>query len=83
MSRWPRWTFRANASYCPDLQRLAQEIHIPMLYVSHSLDEIQHLANCVLVLEEPGKVKALVRWRRSGAAANAPPLPAGSSRVLS
>lgn len=52
----------------PYLQRLAQEIHIPMLYVSHSLDEIQHLADRVLVLEA-GKVKALVRWRRSGAAA--------------
>ncbi len=35
----------------PYLQRLAQEIHIPMLYVSHSLDEIQHLADRVLVLE--------------------------------
>ncbi|MEN0612977.1 molybdenum ABC transporter ATP-binding protein ModC [Klebsiella indica] len=42
----------------PYLQRLAREIHIPMLYVSHSLDEIQHLADKVLVLEE-GKVKAL------------------------
>ncbi|HCT9779718.1 TPA: molybdenum ABC transporter ATP-binding protein ModC [Klebsiella pneumoniae] len=40
----------------PYLQRLAQEIHIPMLYVSHSLDEIQHLADRVLVLEA-GKVK--------------------------
>ncbi|EMB4080011.1 molybdenum ABC transporter ATP-binding protein ModC [Klebsiella aerogenes] len=41
----------------PYLQRLAREIHIPMLYVSHSLDEIQHLADNVLVLEA-GKVKA-------------------------
>ncbi|VUS21983.1 molybdenum ABC transporter ATP-binding protein ModC [Klebsiella huaxiensis] len=41
----------------PYLQRLAREINIPMLYVSHSLDEIQHLADKVLVLEE-GKVKA-------------------------
>ncbi len=41
----------------PYLQRLAREIHIPMLYVSHSLDEIQHLADKVLVLEE-GSVKA-------------------------
>ncbi|MXF45089.1 molybdenum ABC transporter ATP-binding protein ModC [Raoultella sp. Lac2] len=41
----------------PYLQRLAREIHIPMLYVSHSLDEIQHLADKVLVLEE-GRVKA-------------------------
>ena len=41
----------------PYLQRLAREIHIPMLYVSHSLDEILHLADKVLVLEG-GKVKA-------------------------
>ncbi len=36
----------------PYLQRLAREINIPMLYVSHSLDEILHLADKVLVLEE-------------------------------
>ena len=41
----------------PYLQRLAREINIPMLYVSHSLDEILHLADKVLVLEG-GKVKA-------------------------
>ena len=41
----------------PYLQRLTREINIPMLYVSHSLDEILHLADRVLVLEE-GSVKA-------------------------
>lgn len=41
----------------PYLQRLAREINIPMLYVSHSLDEIQHLADKVMVLEA-GAVKA-------------------------
>src|SRR5690606_9369414 len=41
----------------PYLQRLAREINIPMLYVSHSLDEILHLADKVLVLEN-GNVKA-------------------------
>ena len=41
----------------PYLQRLAREINIPMLYVSHSLDEIQHLADKVMVLEA-GSVKA-------------------------
>ena len=41
----------------PYLQRLAREINIPMLYVSHSLDEILHLADKVLVLEG-GQVKA-------------------------
>jgi len=41
----------------PYLQRLAREINIPMLYVSHSLDEILHLADKVLVLDG-GNVKA-------------------------
>ncbi|HFZ8993643.1 TPA: molybdenum ABC transporter ATP-binding protein ModC [Citrobacter freundii] len=41
----------------PYLQRLAREINIPMLYVSHSLDEILHLADNVMVLEN-GRVKA-------------------------
>jgi molybdate transport system ATP-binding protein len=41
----------------PYLQRLAKEINIPMLYVSHSLDEILHLADKVMVLES-GEVKA-------------------------
>ncbi|ALB62133.1 Molybdenum transport ATP-binding protein ModC (TC 3.A.1.8.1) [Cronobacter condimenti 1330] len=41
----------------PYLQRLAREINIPMLYVSHSLEEILHLADKVLVLEH-GEVKA-------------------------
>lgn len=41
----------------PYLQRLASEINIPMLYVSHSLEEILHLADKVLVLDG-GKVKA-------------------------
>ncbi|MCE0846275.1 molybdenum ABC transporter ATP-binding protein ModC [Buttiauxella sp. A2-C1_F] len=41
----------------PYLQRLAREINIPMLYVSHSLEEILHLADKVLVLDG-GEVKA-------------------------
>ncbi|ELY2621261.1 molybdenum ABC transporter ATP-binding protein ModC [Cronobacter malonaticus] len=41
----------------PYLQRLVREINIPMLYVSHSLEEILHLADKVLVLEQ-GEVKA-------------------------
>lgn len=41
----------------PYLQRLAREINIPMLYVSHSLEEILHLADKVLVLDG-GNVKA-------------------------
>lgn len=41
----------------PYLQRLAREFSVPMLYVSHALDEIQYLADNVLVLEQ-GDVKA-------------------------
>ncbi|PKH20985.1 molybdenum ABC transporter ATP-binding protein [Enterobacterales bacterium CwR94] len=42
----------------PYLQKLAATLAIPMLYVSHSLDEILHLADNVLVLDQ-GKVKAM------------------------
>lgn len=41
----------------PYLQRMAQEIQIPVLYVSHSLEEILQLAGQVLVLEN-GQVRA-------------------------
>lgn len=41
----------------PYLQRLAREVNTPMLYVSHSLEEILHLADKVLVLDN-GEVKA-------------------------
>lgn len=41
----------------PWLQRLAREVNVPILYVSHSLEEILHLADKVLVLEN-GSVKA-------------------------
>jgi len=41
----------------PYLQTLVQQVEIPVLYVSHSLDEILHLAENVLVLDQ-GQVKA-------------------------
>jgi molybdate transport system ATP-binding protein len=41
----------------PYLQKLAKQLEIPLLYVSHSLEEILQLAENVLVLDE-GKVKA-------------------------
>lgn len=41
----------------PYLQTLAKEVEIPILYVSHSLDELLHLAENVLVLDK-GSVKA-------------------------
>lgn len=42
----------------PYLQKLAGQVKIPILYVSHSLDEIIQLADNVLVLDN-GEVKAL------------------------
>lgn len=41
----------------PYLQKLAKQVDIPMLYVSHSLEEILQLADNVLVLDA-GNVKA-------------------------
>ncbi|MBN3255738.1 molybdenum ABC transporter ATP-binding protein ModC [Pectobacterium brasiliense] len=41
----------------PYLERLAKEVNIPILYVSHSLEEIVRLADHVVVLDK-GKVKA-------------------------
>ncbi|WP_455846406.1 molybdenum ABC transporter ATP-binding protein ModC [Pantoea agglomerans] len=41
----------------PYLQKLAKQVDIPLLYVSHSLDEILQLADNVLVLDA-GQVKA-------------------------
>ncbi|MEW5288021.1 molybdenum ABC transporter ATP-binding protein ModC [Erwinia papayae] len=42
----------------PYLQSLAKQVEIPVLYVSHSLDEILHLADNVMILDN-GEVKAL------------------------
>ena len=43
----------------PYLERLAQDVNIPILYVSHSLDEILRLAEQVMVLDR-GEVRAFV-----------------------
>lgn len=41
----------------PYLERLAQDVNIPILYVSHSMDEILRLAEYVLLLDQ-GQVRA-------------------------
>lgn len=41
----------------PYLEKLSQDVKIPILYVSHSLDEILRLADKVIVMAQ-GKVKA-------------------------
>jgi len=41
----------------PYLERLAKEVDIPIIYVSHSMEEILQLAERVLILDD-GKVKA-------------------------
>ncbi|MFZ4834761.1 molybdenum ABC transporter ATP-binding protein ModC [Rouxiella sp. Mn2063] len=42
----------------PYLERLAKQVNIPILYVTHSLDEILNLAEQVMVIDQ-GKVLAL------------------------
>jgi molybdate transport system ATP-binding protein len=42
----------------PWLERLRDELHIPMLYVTHSVDEASRLADTLVVLAD-GKVKAI------------------------
>ena len=41
----------------PWLERLRDELHIPMLYVTHSVDELTRLGDHVVVMEQ-GRVKA-------------------------
>lgn len=53
----------------PYLERLAQDVNIPILYVSHSMDEILRLAEQVMVLDR-GQVRAFAPWRRFGPAAH-------------
>ena len=40
-----------KAEVLPWFERLARELHIPMLYVTHSLDEVARLADHLLLLE--------------------------------
>jgi molybdate transport system ATP-binding protein len=46
-----------KAEILPYLERLARETRIPMLYVSHSLDEVARLADRMVVVDE-GRVAA-------------------------
>jgi molybdate transport system ATP-binding protein len=46
-----------KAEVLPYLERLAKELEIPILYVSHASDEVAWLADYVVVLEE-GRVRA-------------------------
>ncbi|MCK8564316.1 molybdenum ABC transporter ATP-binding protein ModC [Yersinia ruckeri] len=42
----------------PYLERLSQDVNIPILYVSHSMDEILRLADRVMVMDA-GKIRAM------------------------
>ncbi len=55
----------------PYLQRLAREINIPMLYVSHSLDEILH-RRIKSWCWRMDRLKRLARWKKSGKQRYAP-----------
>ncbi|WP_153448614.1 molybdenum ABC transporter ATP-binding protein ModC [Vibrio algicola] len=56
----------------PFLERLSSEVNIPILYVTHSMDEILHLADHMLLIEdgrvkEAGDIETL--WRSTSLAA--------------
>jgi molybdate transport system ATP-binding protein len=46
-----------KAEILPHLEELAREAKIPILYVSHSLEEVAQLADCMIVMSD-GRVKA-------------------------
>ena len=53
--RWPHgsdWlTEAALDTYLPLIESLRDELHIPIVYVSHAVDEVARLASRVVVLE--------------------------------
>lgn len=42
---------RLKAQILPFLKRITEEIHIPMIYVSHSMEEIQQMTSHIVVME--------------------------------
>ena len=48
---------KRKAEVLPYLEKLHRELHIPILYVSHAMDEVARLADHLVLLEE-GKVAA-------------------------
>ncbi|VTR52198.1 molybdate transporter ATP-binding protein [Serratia fonticola] len=73
MNRWPRSICHASVSCLPYLEPAgARRQHPPILYVSHSMDEILRLAEQVMVLDH-GQVRAYGGleevWASSAAAA--------------
>ena len=57
-SRWPRWTRRARPKSLPYIERLRDEMGLPIIYVSHSLDEITRLADTVVIMANGGVAAA-------------------------
>ena len=57
MNPWPPWTGPARPKCCPFICRLSREFAIPILYVSHSLEEILNLADTMVALDS-GRVAA-------------------------
>ena len=47
----------------PFIERLADELHLPVIYVSHQMDEIVRLADSVVIMNDsaPGGVPTLAR----------------------
>ncbi len=54
---------RGGRKYCPFIERLRDESYVPIVYVSHEIDEVARLADQIVLLSA-GRVTA------SGAAAD-------------
>ena len=55
MSRWPRLMRHAREEVLPFIERLHAELKMPIVYVSHNIDEICRLCD-QLVLMDAGRV---------------------------
>jgi ABC-type molybdate transport system ATPase subunit len=50
--KWDTVDFKHKQEILPYLSLLHQQTHIPILYVTHSQQEVTHLADYVMIMEE-------------------------------
>lgn len=55
-SRWRRWISKGSPRLCLGLRSSRPTLKIPMLYVTHSAEEVLHLADNLIVMED-GRIK--------------------------
>jgi molybdate transport system ATP-binding protein len=45
---------KRKAEIIPCIERVAREFHVPILYVTHSIEEVSRLASCMIMLADGG-----------------------------